>query len=398
MEEIKSILPSVWSRCQGYVRGWRTNAKVVVIESDDWGSIRVSSRSAYDELVARGWAMERSCYSVDALETDEDLELLYSVLESVRDCRGRPACMTANMVTANPDFQRIREAEFKEYYYQPVESALASSSQRKGVAESWHEGMKKKVFLPQLHAREHVQWWEWLEALRNGSEEATTTFGLGMCGVPLAVSKESQSFYKPIYVRRDRLEAHGVDVESVVRESVELFERQFGFRSLSTIAPNVTWSENIERIWSSLGIKYLQGGFIQYLSMPNGTRRRSHFVGERNPHGCLYLVRNCNFEPSKRPKGNSWEKCLSEISLAFKFKKPAIVCSHRVNYIGAIDPDNRDRGLHQLKALLGAICSRWPDVYFLSSPELGYMVEQGFSRVEELEGKEDYIFPAVDIV
>ena len=30
--------------------GWRTKRKIVVIESDDWGSIRMPSKRAYEEL------------------------------------------------------------------------------------------------------------------------------------------------------------------------------------------------------------------------------------------------------------------------------------------------------------------------------------------------------------
>ena len=31
-------------------KGWRTNRKIVVLESDDWGAIRMSSKEAFDKL------------------------------------------------------------------------------------------------------------------------------------------------------------------------------------------------------------------------------------------------------------------------------------------------------------------------------------------------------------
>lgn len=62
-------LQTAWGVAQSYWRGWRCCRKIVVIESDDWGSIRTSSREAYDRLVAAGYPMGRSAFGADALET-----------------------------------------------------------------------------------------------------------------------------------------------------------------------------------------------------------------------------------------------------------------------------------------------------------------------------------------
>ena len=44
---------------------------------------------------------------------------------------------------------------------------------------------------------------------------------------------------------------------------------------------------------------------------------------------------------------------------------------HRLNFIGALDEENRRRNLRQLRALLHAVLKRWPDVEFVTSDELG---------------------------
>ena len=36
------------------LRGWKTNRKIVVIESDDWGSIRMASLKSYTNLLKIG--------------------------------------------------------------------------------------------------------------------------------------------------------------------------------------------------------------------------------------------------------------------------------------------------------------------------------------------------------
>jgi glycosyltransferase involved in cell wall biosynthesis len=50
---------------------WRTNRKIVVFESDDWGSIRMPSISVLQELRAFGIPVDKSPYCrFDALESN----------------------------------------------------------------------------------------------------------------------------------------------------------------------------------------------------------------------------------------------------------------------------------------------------------------------------------------
>ena len=62
---------------------------------------------------------------------------------------------------------------------------------------------------------------------------------------------------------------------------------------------------------------------------------------------------------------------MADITLAFKYKKPAVISSHRVNYTGGLDKKNREFGNHQLALLLNEIMNKWSDVEFLTSVELG---------------------------
>lgn len=44
------------------ILGWRTNRHIVVIESDDWGSIRMPSVEEYDTLVKKGVTLGKYGY------------------------------------------------------------------------------------------------------------------------------------------------------------------------------------------------------------------------------------------------------------------------------------------------------------------------------------------------
>ncbi|MEL7222438.1 MAG: hypothetical protein AAGJ93_14040, partial [Bacteroidota bacterium] len=74
---MKQSFKHTLSRALSNLPGWRTKRKILVIESDDWGSIRIPSRDAYDQMVAAGVPMYENAFtSNDCLEDDTDLEYL----------------------------------------------------------------------------------------------------------------------------------------------------------------------------------------------------------------------------------------------------------------------------------------------------------------------------------
>ena len=55
----------------------------------------------------------------------------------------------------------------------------------------------------------------------------------------------------------------------------------------------------------------------------------------------IYLVRNRTFEPAQSSSKNYWESTYRQIENAFAKGTPAIISSHRVNFIGSINQENR---------------------------------------------------------
>jgi hypothetical protein len=82
-------------------------------------------------------------------------------------------------------------------------------------------------------------------------------------------------------------------------------------------------------------------------------------------------VRNAYFEPFSDPSIDWVGSCLKDISKAFFWKIPAIISAHRVNFIGAIVPENRENNLMLLNRLLGSVLKTWPEVEFMTSDQLG---------------------------
>ena len=106
--------------------GYKTNRKIIVIESDDWGSIRIPSLDTQKILTEKKIISLKDPFSkYDALESETDLNELYNVLLSHKDKHGNPPTITANCVVANPDFDKIRASNFTKYIYEDILKLLS---------------------------------------------------------------------------------------------------------------------------------------------------------------------------------------------------------------------------------------------------------------------------------
>ena len=58
------------------------------------------------------------------------------------------------------------------------------------------------------------------------------------------------------------------------------------------------------------------------------------------------------------------------------WKKPAIISTHRINFIGFLDERNRTSNLKSFSLLLENILKKWPDVEFMTTVSLGHLISQ----------------------
>lgn len=358
------------------IQGWRTDRKIVVIESDDWGSVRMPSKNSLNRLSAKGLRVENCHYMMnDSLASIEDLNLLFSILSKHKSESDTKPVITANTIVANPDFKAIREDNWSKYYYNDLISTFKNFNVDTHSLEYWHVGMNEGVFRPQFHGREHIQVERWMNYLQKEDPETIIAFNENVYGVSTSVTNNSRQSFMAAFDFDTKEELSNVC--KIVDEGLKIFEKIFGFKSLTSIAPNYTWNHDVEMTLMRNGVKYLQGGQVQRIpNFHNQSKEYSrHFMGQKNQLNQIYLIRNCSFEPSSNPSKNWLESCLSEISIAFRWNKPAIIESHRVNYVGFINSSNRNKNLELLDTLLQKIIERWPDVEFMSSDQLGDFIE-----------------------
>jgi len=355
--------------------GWRTKRRIVVIESDDWGSIRTRSKKDYDAMLSKGLGVDRSNFTkYDGLESNTDLENLFELLNKHKDSTGRSAVFTPMCIMANPDFEKIKESEFRNYHYENFVETCKRYPNHDNVHDLWLEGIRERLFVPALHGREHLSVSRWMNLLKSGNEGMLTAFehqSFGGASFKGAEIPEYLGAFHPDF---------GSDIphlQKIIEEAIVIFESICGYKPTHFIAPNREGPRELDATLAESEVKYLTMSKLR--RYPMGEEKYGsefHWVGKLNNLGQIMITRNCGFEPSD-PLHTDWvSSCLSEIDNAIKWRKPAVISSHRVNFIGYIDEANASHGLKELDRLLRSIVKKWPDVEFMTSTELGKIIRE----------------------
>ncbi len=357
------------------IPGWSTKKQIIVLESDDWGSIRMPSHEALRSLQNAGVNVlsgSSARYNEnDTLASAEDLESLYDVLGSFKDRNNNHPVFTAISLVANPDFEQIKASDFKEYFYEPFTKTLERYNKQDAFL-LWQQGLSAKLFVPQFHGREHLNVAAWMRSLQRRDPDTLAAFEKGMWGFKNKDNKKVnfQAAFDLEFPEDVELQ------KKIIEVGLSLFQQIHGYRATFFVPPNGPINNALEQTAADCGIRFMSAPKIQQEALGNGnTRKVLHYLGQQNKWNQVYITRNCFFEPCM--PGKNWVvSCLNDIKTAFRWHKPAIISTHRVNYIGSLNPLNRENGLRQLKDLLREIMQKWPDAIFLTSNQLGDLIKK----------------------
>ena len=347
------------------IPGWRTPRKLVVFISDDWGDLRIESEENYEQLLAGGIPVENSVHTkYEALANAEDLEMLFSVLSSFKDSKGKPAVFTPFTIMANPDFEKIRDSGYQNYTAIPFVKRLKTTEEGKKTWRAWQDGIQRGVFNPEYHGRDHLNVPVWMKALRKGDEK------LHFCyNNHYAYYRTEDMSINPVYAFYFETEKDFLFLERSLMQGVDLFQDAFGRKPVVFSPPNGMFNR---RFYPSLVEKKIKAISAAHRRIEpdgkGGTVTGKCSFGEESPEGLLHYISNCAFEPVKEEYTGP-EITLKQIAAAFRWGKPALINTHRVNYIGSRNPDVRAKGLEELNKLLAEIRRVWPDSEFISAGE-----------------------------
>lgn len=359
------------------IPGWKTKRKIVVISVDDYGNVRLDSKQARARMNAAGLKVRVRFDALDSLETREDLEMLYEVLTSVRDKNGNYAVFTPFALPCNIDYEAMAENNFETYQYELLPRTYQKLEAKdpkayQGTWSLWQEGIAAKIMLPQFHGREHLNLKVFEEKLKKRDREVLTALqnrsytSLSGSGYPTIGYTAAFQFWD--IKENERFPA-------IIKDGLNCFEKVYGYRAIHFNSPGGREHSLIHKALKENGVAYLDTPFIKQEHQGKGNYKRSlNYTGKRNNLNMLYQVRNVVFEPTEQ-RGVDWVNfALKQIETAFAWNRPAIISSHRVNFGGHINPENRKVGLDALKNLLHKIQKRWPEVEFLAAPDLSEII------------------------
>lgn len=365
MTLFKTVVRSLLS-----IPGYKTDRKLVLFMVDDYGSIRMSSLDAYRALEESGIKLNSNRYNrFETIESNSDLELLFEVLLKYKDKNGHHPVITPLVCVANPDFEKIKNADFREYYYEPFTDTLKRYPEHDRVYDLWRQGIDLGIFIPQFHGREHLNVKRWMADLQAGVKSTRVAFDHGVFGIGPGEADDIRKDYQAAF-DIDK-QADNDELVDIIDEGLTLFKEILGYGANYFTPANALFNHSLESVLKNQGVSLINVGKLDKEPLGDGKARYAlHYLGQKNKSGQRYVVRNALFEPNE-PANYDWvDRCIRDIETAFKWKKPAIISSHRVNFSGFLNKDNRGKGLHALEHLINEVQSKWPDCEFISSFEL----------------------------
>jgi hypothetical protein len=147
------------------------------------------------------------------------------------------------------------------------------------------------------------------------------------------------------------------EIEEIHRDGLKLFKEIFGIESSTFTAQGSVWGDHLLPMLKDEGVR-LVGGQQLHPCEKTGYKTINKYWGTKNKFNQLHWRRNCLFEPSRNQNFDWVGKCLSEIEIAFRWGKPAVISAHRENFIGSIFEENRLQSLEKLELLLTKVVQK----------------------------------------
>jgi len=353
--------------------GWKTKRKILVISVDDYGNVRLDSKKARETLDKSGLKVHSRFDAFDTLETKQDLEMLFEVLYSVKDKNGNSAVFTPFAIPCNINFEAMADSGYDRYIYELLPKTyekLAAKDQAaySGAWQLWQQGIKEGLMAPQFHGREHFNVRVFEEKLRNRDPELLAVLksrsytSISSTGYKTMSPTAAFDFFKY---------EENFQFEEIIADGLDAFEKVFNYRSVHFNPPGGREHSVIHKYLLNAGVHFLDSAVFRYEHQGLGKYRlKLNYTGRQNAFRQTFLVRNVVFEPTNKQGFDSVNYALKQVEAAFNWHRPAILSSHRVNFCGYIDPENRQIGLNSLKLLLKKITDKWPDIEFMSSEQL----------------------------
>jgi len=362
MEPLKKI--------RSRLRSWsqvRFKEPIAIFESDDWGLWR----SPGDKTTLESFG-EPKIWGYDQLESIDELEAFYRVFEKYTDSEGNRPFAEANFVVSNPDFNATTTGGYKEIILKPI----TQDSER---LTKWNEGISRKVFLPQYHGRLHFNYKKMHEALLN-DPLSRKIFEAGIHG-GMNNYKDGQWGLHSEYLDWTT-GAIPENIQQWTLSGLDQFEKAFGYRAKSTVAPQYIFSPEMTGVFSEAGLTCIQGTNMQLYKTTDGTEYKRNLPnGSHHYKSLVGISRNVKFEPARGVEGWDTKAAIKNAKRLIASNIPVIIDSHRINYVGRFSVE----GLSKLDQFMSELLKT--GVRFVASFELAEAISNNGKYTEFWSGK-----------
>lgn len=357
---------------------WRA-ARAVVIESDDWGLCGfLPDGAAAGDAERTAWRAEVTppVYWDSTLEDSAAVAALATLLAEHRGRDGLPPVLQANLIVsalsppAGPG-PLAADAPWTRHDLPDRPAAYA----RPGLEAAVDAAIARGVWRPELHGSFHYDP-ERRRAAVAADPLALAAARRGVLPFPGSATAWELGPQRPRAVLAAELD-----------RALDLFASRFGRRPSSVCAPDYVWDGRSEQLWQARGLAIIQAKREQRSPLwPTGrldhrARKVLARAWDRLAHpGRAYLDRNVRFEPAQAPADSSLvARTLAEIGDAWRRGEPAVVESHRINYV-RLTPGAAAAGRRQLGELLAALTRDGaPAPLFLTDDEVAQLQDGGAS-------------------
>lgn len=332
----------------------KTNKKIVVIESDDWGLAMAPSAEAI-EWAAKTYGRNKfSRYTTDALETTDDLELLYALLSDYKTKFENPPVITANFITHNLIYGNDCQINFA-----PITKTIKTDNE--ALYNYYMDGMKQNFIRPQLHGYSHYNLSKILSTAL--TQQEIENYKQEFFFVETTLHDSKRKYEGECSVSNKNYEVQFAQAQQV-------FSDMFGYYSASFIPPRYIIDKECLPILEQHHIKYLQAG--NGLVNTEGRKYKVPFF--RKYKNIFWGIRNCRLDP--HPEYNfDAAFCIKSIEKAFERRVPAIIDFHRVNFSGTFNTEQRQKTISELKKVFDYLYEKHPDSIFTSSDKVMEVID-----------------------
>jgi hypothetical protein len=336
------VVVLAWRYREMIVACWRESVlskPVLIFESDDWGP------------GANGDAYQ--------------LSVIANLLKKYSDSLGRHPVMTLGTILAVPDNSRIKASDYKCYYKHTLDEV-----QFRPILQEIRDGLDGGVFSVQLHGMEHY-WPDNLMAALGSNADLSAILEQQYPLRTERLPSELQSRWIRLGKGSSELLSEA-EIARAVKEEAAAFISIFQQAARVVVPPTFVWNQDVESNWVKHGVAYLvTPGFICEGRDNQGVIVQSNRIiynGLRADSGLLYIVRNNYFEPTL---GHTPAQAIAALGANTRLGRPTLLEIHRFNFFDATEQSKSS--LLMLDQCIGSALTKYPDLRFISTSELGDM-------------------------